>query len=822
MNTVDANRRVILKGSTVNELRRAKQELSSQDKQSMLTPSLVKVKNVAGVDFKRGAVVGLDTPFPSDATAIEYNVNNFFSAVKPVCGIHDYTVAVTDEPLKAKETEPDSPETPYVIAITQGTVTVDVDITQEQHDYAIIKTNDVDKFESSWAGYPIVWRPTGTGVKKCKVKIGAIADVWVVGTAVTDINPDASGVIGVLGGGTETVFLRPPHDNKKIAAGKLVIARRWWEKCEWRALTMGQLFGIPSQTALIRLKDPTDFPSNRMLGDSLTKNPTDCIYSGEIVAFNSGDVCQEAFQVTEDCYAYDFRQYGPKTLVSYNELYLGVELGILDPASAGPARKLYAIIAELPNAHRIQNKGQATIGQFAAFEVDNVENTDVDRNAHNFRLTVRRPEKDYAHHGIALCSVGQDEYGWGWIDGTVPAKIQWQNPLHEYADIREDENNLVSSFEGATRIVQTSINGRSDLALVQLGILSDVMLCAEFLGFSDETNSVAQMRLPDASAVSASTECVDTTCGFVVGEKYNVLFSRTDKEWRLVNGPTPLTVSKDEENICLKSSQVGALTDETKVTHLAYARGMKMIPGGTGDQCKAIFGPDGETEVIDVVTKVGCSNDRIFYEVTPLIFECGIYKGSLIKNTILTDCCVNDCSPCPNCDPDCEEFYEVILGDVFTDPLLECMNSGVSSFNLTRQDGTCIYERGATPTGCPVGDCLPCQTEDDDPVSRDSQGNPCFICDGGQTCPPTCKEGIIEFIAMLRCVNGIWELEVSGGTTNKCPFVSWIITASRAADQSCPEGDFSGTLTIVTTCENGLPRISRVPVTATIVAASEG
>ena len=239
MTTVDASQRVILKGSTVNEMRRSKRQLRRQSKQSVLTPSIVKVKNVAGVDFKRGAVVGLDAPFPSDPTELDFEVNNYFAAVKPVCGTHDYFVAVTTEPLGAKVPDPDppeppTPETPYVLAVMHGLVTVDVDITQTEHGFAIIKTDDVDKFESSWAGYPIVWKPTGLGVKKCKVMIGSIADVLIDGTMAADINPGTSGTLNVTGGGTQTVFLRPPHGNQKVSIGKHVIAPRSWPQCEWR------------------------------------------------------------------------------------------------------------------------------------------------------------------------------------------------------------------------------------------------------------------------------------------------------------------------------------------------------------------------------------------------------------------------------------------------------------------------------------------------------------------------------------------------------------------------------------------------------------
>ena len=231
--TVDASQRVILKGSTVN-VRRSKRQLRRQNKQSALTPSIVKVKNAAGVDLKRGAVVGLDAPFPLDPTKPDYEVNNYFAAVKPVCGIHDHFVAVTTEPLGAQSTEPGSPEAAYVVAVLQGLVTIDVDITQTEHRYAIINTDDVEKFESSWAGYPIVWKPTGLGVKKCKVLIGSIADVLIDGTMDADINPGTSGTLNVMGGGTQTVFLRPPHGNQKVSAGKHVIARRWWHECEWR------------------------------------------------------------------------------------------------------------------------------------------------------------------------------------------------------------------------------------------------------------------------------------------------------------------------------------------------------------------------------------------------------------------------------------------------------------------------------------------------------------------------------------------------------------------------------------------------------------
>ena len=240
--TVDAKAREILKGSTVNEMRRPKSRLRRKNKQSVLTPSLVKVENIAGVEFKRGAVVGLGTPFPDDPTELEYEVNNYFGGVKPVCGTHDYFVAVTTEPLGAKELDPappapPTPETPYVVAVIQGIVTVDVDVTQAEHRYAIIKTDDVDKFESSWAGYPIVWKPTGTGVKKCKVKIGSIADVLIEGTAAGSIAPDTSGTMNVTGGGTETVFLRPPHGSEQVSSGKKIWARRWWNECEWRIET---------------------------------------------------------------------------------------------------------------------------------------------------------------------------------------------------------------------------------------------------------------------------------------------------------------------------------------------------------------------------------------------------------------------------------------------------------------------------------------------------------------------------------------------------------------------------------------------------------
>ena len=643
----------------------------------------------------------------------------------------------------------------------------------------------------------------------------------------SEIETDESGLCFVFSGrtGTDKVTWTPRETVEAVNATGVTLTRgsRIFAVWNYQLGTCGEWCIVSTVTrsviqqesdiALIRLKAPLEFFDDPKLGDTLDKSPQSCAYDGRVLAFTGDNVCKPAYVETEECFAFPFPEYAPDALLNYDEIYLGIEVAVVEVD--GITRKLYGIVAETPKAQRIYNGGTKSIGRFSAFEVRTVENDPVERNANNYRLDVLDiPRNDYAHHGVAACGIPAGAYGWGWVSGTVPAKLDSRSPSHEYCDVRVDTSNLVSSFEGASRIIEPRLGNETGLSLVQLGILSDVVECAEFEGYESESRGAGLFSFEDNINRRVVIECLTTDCSFVVGDSYRVFFSRTHKQWETLAGPTAIKVKKHDEDICLKDSP--AIDTATGAAVLASTQGIKFVSSDDPDSCEVLIGTDGHTEEIDLVFDLDCEdNNHIRLHKTTLVFECGLLVETRGPRLVTKDCCVSDCSPCPDCDEDCDEDYLITwdAAEWRDRDLVNCMTNmwDEKEVVLNHVDG-CEYEGNGT-TGCLAGECTPCTQEGDGPW-LDRLGNECIECHTEDAqgnplnprCPPNCREGITDWTATLVCVNGIWNLDISGGTVGRCPYITWSIHADWPANEQCPDGGLtnnrSATLLMLSECEH--------------------
>jgi hypothetical protein len=129
---------------------------------------VVQVKNTSGAARACFDVLGIDdTVFPTPTNNLDaFKLGPVLYGVTPNVAVHEQKFVILLSPARIDAIVP--------AAIASPTI-VKVHVTDEHYNYARIKAGDAGSMESAPAGYPILYRESGTGDKWAEVNLG----VWV-------------------------------------------------------------------------------------------------------------------------------------------------------------------------------------------------------------------------------------------------------------------------------------------------------------------------------------------------------------------------------------------------------------------------------------------------------------------------------------------------------------------------------------------------------------------------------------------------------------------------------------------------------------------
>jgi hypothetical protein len=153
---------------------------------------LIDVKNSSGSTCQLEYVLGLGAPVRTPtADPKGFRVANAFAGSTPSASSHRGKFCIVQQDLVANEVG---------VAVVSGPTWVNVDVLDESHGFADVKDGDATQLQSGDSGAAkILWKPSGTGTKRCYVLLG--------------IEPSASSVLRAyyIASGVEN-----PADNRVI------------------------------------------------------------------------------------------------------------------------------------------------------------------------------------------------------------------------------------------------------------------------------------------------------------------------------------------------------------------------------------------------------------------------------------------------------------------------------------------------------------------------------------------------------------------------------------------------------------------------------
>lgn len=582
---------------------------------------------------------------------------------------------------------------------------------------------------------------------------------------------------------------------------------------EWCIVASVETSLKEDEVALIRLKGPLESGSGAQLGAALKS--TNCLFDGEIVLIQKQPCKEEWSDDGERVVAFDYRGYLPKSVLSYDELYLGVYLGF-----AMDGKKLYGLVSPAPPLQRVLNKSGGKLEQFRPAQIT-TQVGEAKLFAHHLAIEVYRVIADYGPFVIMAFDCEPDELGWAFTHGICPAFINDRDQTHHWADVRADvgPNSLTTGHEGSARIIKRRIEGSasSSLALVQLGELEDVSVCGELLNTLPYGSVNGRVRTEGGWVQDQVHHTCIESCDLQVGTQIRITFSRVAKFWVVTGFPPAIKTSVDPDE-CVGDNPPA---DDSCIEHIQWMKGL-----GTDydpDERLLKVGPNGADESFDVVTSISCSNGVITYMTRTLTFSCGVLSMVGDEEPADADCCLvlegqemnpeladcMCCGDCPDCNT-CEEEYTVSVGSPFTG-ICDCVNGSVITITqdgpgLCEYTGTTVTDCNAASTPCIDGEC------EGDPEGTlrcdgDCEQQECVDCSESSLpvensfCCPTDTFGLRVINASLFCEAGRWVLRLSGGTVGFCPAVTWSAEGSKSANGACPTGTYDCEFIIDAQCD---------------------
>ncbi|HUW33118.1 MAG TPA: hypothetical protein VM223_16035 [Planctomycetota bacterium] len=126
--------------------------------------SIVLVQNDSGADVGRFAVLGINGPLITPAASLDGFKNHLaLIGVTPDTDTHAGRFVITGEPIKSGE---------IGAAYAAGVCQVQIDVTDDVHEYADVADGDTAKLASGTSGACILWKDAGAGTKWAIVRLG--------------------------------------------------------------------------------------------------------------------------------------------------------------------------------------------------------------------------------------------------------------------------------------------------------------------------------------------------------------------------------------------------------------------------------------------------------------------------------------------------------------------------------------------------------------------------------------------------------------------------------------------------------------------------